>query len=908
MSSEEKKPGKKKLLLIGWDAADWEHMTPMLEAGLLPNIEKFIDEGVMGNLATLQPVLSPMLWNSAATGKYPFKHGIHGFTEPDRHNGGARPFSSYSRKCKAIWNILNQEGYRSNVINWWASHPAEKINGCIVSNIYNGVKFGKDGPIVPEGCIHPADKAKEYGKFKVLPQELTEEQICAFIPEAARVNQDEDSRLQTFATTLAETLTTHSVATAVMEMEDWDFMAIYYTCIDHFCHAFMPYHPPKLPHVPQEDFEIFKDVVTGAYRFSDMMLERLLQYTDENTTVILCSDHGFQSKEQRPKGQPKEPAGPAIWHRRYGAIMMKGPNIKKDERIYGASLIDITPTMLAALDLPIARDMDGRPLLEAFIDPPEIKMIDSWEDVEGDSGMHEEEKPLPPDEAEELMNQFVALGYVDDPGADKEKQFFNAEIECKYNLARAYMFAGLNDEALELIEDIAECSPWETRFIQQLAQCYQMTGYLRQALRVIDAAFDIKTTKLYLVRLVWCECQLELGNDSQEVFDVLDTIEEQNKKQPLIMNRIARLYAKMRRWPDAERTYKKAIEMHPENAEGLQGLSNVFCKQGKNQETVDAGLAAVSLVHRLPHAHLNIGIAMARSGEPERAVEALNTALQFSPGFVKAHRWLATIYRSQLENKEMADFHARKVREFMAKLGTRKTSTNERRDELKDMPDFPNTEERERILLEERPDRPDPRKPSGREYVLVSGLPRSGTSMMMQMLDAGGLPPKTDGEREADVDNPKGYYEWEDIKKIVSKPNILDEEGLDEKAIKVISMLLGNMPYRHQYKIIFMTRPIEQVIASQAKMIDRLGTEGSQKSEDETAQALVRHRDQALKWMQQNERVEFIEVDYPTLVEDPDSVLPLIAEFLGTDRLPNPDAMRSVIDGTLYRQKGTPTS
>ena len=109
-----------KVLLIGWDAADWQHVHPLLEAGKLPTLEGMINDGVMGNLGTLKPVLSPMLWNTVATGKLPDKHGIHGFVEPDPIHGGVRPCASTSRKTKAIWNILTQQGMRSNVVGWWA--------------------------------------------------------------------------------------------------------------------------------------------------------------------------------------------------------------------------------------------------------------------------------------------------------------------------------------------------------------------------------------------------------------------------------------------------------------------------------------------------------------------------------------------------------------------------------------------------------------------------------------------------------------------------------------------------------------------------------------------------------------------------------------------------------------------
>jgi predicted AlkP superfamily phosphohydrolase/phosphomutase len=83
-------PMSKKVLLLGWDAADWKVITPLMDAGLMPNLEKLVGEGLMGNLSTLYPVLSPMLWTSIATGKRAHKHGIHGFSEPDPQTGGVR--------------------------------------------------------------------------------------------------------------------------------------------------------------------------------------------------------------------------------------------------------------------------------------------------------------------------------------------------------------------------------------------------------------------------------------------------------------------------------------------------------------------------------------------------------------------------------------------------------------------------------------------------------------------------------------------------------------------------------------------------------------------------------------------------------------------------------------------------
>ena len=104
---------KPRVLLIGWDAADWKVIQPLLQAGQMPNLARLMAGGVHGNMATIYPVLSPMLWTSIATGKRAYKHGIHGFSEPLPDGSGIRPITLLSRKTKAVWNILNQTGHRS---------------------------------------------------------------------------------------------------------------------------------------------------------------------------------------------------------------------------------------------------------------------------------------------------------------------------------------------------------------------------------------------------------------------------------------------------------------------------------------------------------------------------------------------------------------------------------------------------------------------------------------------------------------------------------------------------------------------------------------------------------------------------------------------------------------------------
>jgi hypothetical protein len=130
------------------------------------------------------------------------------------------------------------------------------------------------------------------------------------------------------------------------------------------------------------------------------------------------------------------------------------------------------------------------------------------------------------------------------------------------------------------------------------------------------------------------------------------------------------------------------------------------------------------------------------------------------------------------------------------------------------------------------------------DLLIVSGLPRSGTSLMMQMLAAAGIPPMTDGERLADEDNPEGYWEWEEIKKLPKNPRLIEQSV--GKAVKVISTLLPFLPRPHRYKIIYMVGPTSQVVDSQWAMLDRLGQKP--RSERQHLIETQEHHSRQIRW------------------------------------------------------------
>ena len=162
----------------------------------------------------------------------------------------------------------------------------------------------------------------------------------------------------------------------------------------------------------------------------------------------------------------------------------------------------------------------------------------------------------------------------------------------------------------------------------------------------------------------------------------------------------------------------------------------------------------------------------------------------------------------------------------------------------------------------------------------------------------------TDGERVADIDNPRGYYEWEAIKQIGKRPELLDDQAVNGRAIKCISMLLPRIPTQHQYKVIFMTRPIEEVVASQRPpWLTRLGTKGANLDREQLERGLRAHRAEVRKWAAAAPHIDWLEIDYPALVREPAPAIEQLREFLGAEHLPDESAMAGAIDSTLHRRK-----
>lgn len=184
--------------------------------------------------------------------------------------------------------------------------------------------------------------------------------------------------------------------------------------------------------------------------------------------------------------------------------------------------------------------------------------------------------------------------------------------------------------------------------------------------------------------------------------------------------------------------------------------------------------------------------------------------------------------------------------------------------------------------------------------VVVSGLPRSGTSMMMKMLEAGGIPPLTDEIREADTDNPRGYFEFERVKKL-EKGDTAWLPQAEEKAVKVISALLKHLPDTYDYKIIFMQRHMPEILASQRKMLVHRGEDDKRMDDERMAELFERHLDAVQQQLAQQENMDVLYVHYSEALQDPQTVAEAVVRFLGQEL--DVERMVGVVDPALYRNR-----
>ena len=334
-----------KILLIGLDGADLRVVEQLSAAGGLPNLSKLMKNGVRAPLLTVANS-SPIVWTSIATGLLPEKHGIESFTQ----NG--KPVASSMRKRPAFWNILSSYGRSVGVLAWWATFPAESVNGYIISPymIFQAPN-APDGPVV--SLWNQPDPRKTFPPELYAAVEQTMKRGQDMAPEnMADVFVGPEQTPQT-AWVVARDQSYLELTKALLQAKPVELVATYLQGIDVASHDMSRYvfggtwYFKKVPTVSVEEHEAAMGRVYAMYERTDKMVGELLDAVTADTDVIVVSDHGWEYD------------GTGHLHRNPGIFLAAGPSFRKDVAVAPVSVLDIVPLLLSILEVPISRELDG---------------------------------------------------------------------------------------------------------------------------------------------------------------------------------------------------------------------------------------------------------------------------------------------------------------------------------------------------------------------------------------------------------------------------------------------------------------------------------------------------------------------------------------------------------------------
>jgi Flp pilus assembly protein TadD/arylsulfatase A-like enzyme len=420
---EGKAPAPPRVIVVGWDGADWKLLDPLLASGRLPSLAALVARGRTWNLDTFQPMASPLIWTTIATGRTPVDHGVTDFQELDPRTRARLPISGRSRRVPAIWNLASAKGLTVGVVGWWATWPAEKVNGFFVSDraapvLFDPESLSKSPALTwPEGL---ADGVRLIGRREGSPPYDDVARALhvsrADFDSAVAENKDLGNPVTGYRKILGVTRVIGRVALELYDRNAPRLLMVYFQGTDEVGHVLGRYTAPKMPAVAEDDFRKYQDGVTALYVEADRILGELAKRAEKDgATLLLLSDHGFRQGQDRPAFSSGVQFDTAfLWHEPPGILVAAGPAVSASASRGKASVFDIAPTVSRILGLPMDPAFEGKPL-SGFTLRPSVPAA-SWAKiapverlvVTASASSNADEKKS----ADEFTKQLVSLGYL----------------------------------------------------------------------------------------------------------------------------------------------------------------------------------------------------------------------------------------------------------------------------------------------------------------------------------------------------------------------------------------------------------------------------------------------------------------------------------------------------------------
>ena len=478
--------GTGRVIVLGLDGVDPDIVDLLMSEGKLPNFARLRQEGAHGRLRSLKPLLSPVVWTTIATGKTPDKHRIGHFVAVNPVTGEQLPVTSRMRKAKALWNIFSDRGRDVAVVGWWATWPAERVQGAIASDhlCYHFLLEGgiRGGPAAAEGNTFPPELEKDLAPFVKRPGDLTPEDLSPFVQvspeEFARPFSFQDA-LGHFKWALASMKTYRDVGLHLWAKERPALMMIYFEGVDSASHLFGHLFRAKgLAGELADQQKRYGGAVERMYEFADGIIGDFIEVMDRNTTLVILSDHGFElgSLPDDPSRTRDMRRVSEQYHRIDGIVYLYGGRVKPYSRIENASILDVAPTVLALAGLPKAQDMPGR-VLEDVIGVKAPPTVSTYET----GGEREAEVAGGSKVDDEILEKLRSLGYVGTTSPTGDR-----------NLAGVLFEQGRYAEAAEAYQKLVAEDPNDGALRASLAGALGALGRYDEALVQVDKAIEME--------------------------------------------------------------------------------------------------------------------------------------------------------------------------------------------------------------------------------------------------------------------------------------------------------------------------------------------------------------------------------------------------------------------------------
>ena len=601
------------VLLITIGGAGLGRLHPLLDAGTLPHINSLVDEGVLAPLRAPLPSVGPMLWTSLVTGHTAAVHGIGGSRVPH-----GRLLIDADRRCPALWDIAAAKGRSACVVGGWATHGAADGSVMRVSEHFGSPAIGKSDGFLA-AAVHPAEVREPIADCWVRPEEVDLDTLAWFVPEWRQVDQDRDPRLAIVADALAYTLSRHASFTWILENHRPALTVVDYPLLDMLLPVFLPHNasdadaPGKAGGDAADEGSPYDQVVARGYALADLLIGRLAELAGPQVRIILASTHGYVSAATATAPNAERPSA-ATTLDGSGFLICAGPGVERDALIHGATILDVTPTMLGMLNLPIANDMPGRVLGEILpVEEMSGESVPSWSHVRSHSdpeNMLEPTSGAPISEPAQLATLIrglssSALPESDRiwPGAGSADQ--NAATEWSWNLARARVRGGAAAEALPDLEDIVEHYPQRIDFQLELVQCQLQLGLVREAReRTLEIQEHVPESPL--VQIVLARCEQAAGRFSESL-EHLRKASELDGGNPVLNLSLGLALLHLHRWKDALSAYDAVLREKPSDTDALRGRTRALLGLRRFPEAAQTAIEAIGEDYQQPACSFHVG-------------------------------------------------------------------------------------------------------------------------------------------------------------------------------------------------------------------------------------------------------------------------------------------------------------